>query len=124
MGTLHHRNGKFALPGGSIDHGENAEDAVVRELDEENIRLVGSDDEWRERMFVDYYHGYRELSIWYLFVVEDTEIKPCHETIKTRWIEQREDLWYPSIREKILLNMKLIKPELVKAESLSHNLLK
>lgn len=124
MGTLHHRNGKYALPGGSIDHGENAEDAVVRELDEENIRLVGNDDEWRERMFVDYYHGYRELSIWYLFVVEDTEIKPCHETIKTRWIEQREDLWYPSIREIILIDMKLVKPELVKAESLSHNLLK
>jgi hypothetical protein len=86
----------------------------MRELNEENIRLVGSDGNWRERMFVDYYNGYKELSVWFLFIVENAEIEPCHELVEARWIEQGEDVWYPSLREKILFNIKSVKPDLVK----------
>jgi ADP-ribose pyrophosphatase YjhB (NUDIX family) len=114
LGALHHNHGKFALPGGTIDHGEDVYTAVMRELDEENIRLVGSDGNWRERMFVDYYHGYKELSVWFVFIVEDAEIGPCHELVETRWIEQEEEIWYPSLRGKILFNIKSVRPDLLK----------
>ncbi len=101
LGTLHRVNGMYALPGGGLENNENAEEAIARELQEENISLIGIDDGWRERITVDYYNGYQELTVWYLFVVKDADIKPCEENIETRWISQDEDVWYPLIREKI-----------------------
>lgn len=37
VGTLHRRGGKYALPGGAPEDGESILEAVVRELEEENI---------------------------------------------------------------------------------------
>lgn len=106
LGTLHHKGGKYALPGGAIDDGESAEEALLRELEEENITLIGSDDAWRERISVDYYAGYEELTVWYFFIVDDAAVGPCQETVETRWVNQHEDVWYPGMRERILLTVK------------------
>ena len=97
-----------------MDNNENAEDAIIRELQEENITLLGSDDGWRERVTVNYFSGYKELTLWYLFVVKDADVQPCEENIETRWIRQDEDVWYPLLREKILLSIKEQMPELAK----------
>lgn len=114
VGTLHRKNGRYALPGGAVENNEKVEDAILRELQEENITLIDSDDGWRERITVDYYNGYQELSVWYLFVVRDTDVKPCEENIETRWIGQDEDAWYPLMKEKILLTIQKQKPSLLK----------
>jgi len=97
-----------------VEDNEKVEDAILRELQEENIILIDSDDDWRERITVDYYHGYRELSVWYLFVVNDADVKPCEENIETRWLNQDEDAWYPLMREKILLAIQRQAPSLLK----------
>ena len=110
LGTLHRHGGNYALPGGSIDNGESSEEAILRELDEENIILTGSDGAWRQRISVDYYTGYHELTIWYVFVVDDVTVGPCYENIETRWINQDEDVWYPYMREKILLSLMEVTP--------------
>jgi len=114
LGTLHRKNGKYALPGGAVDDNEKVEDAILRELQEENIILIDSDDEWRERITVDYYHGYQELSVWYLFIVKDADVKPCEENIETRWVSQDEDAWYPLMKERILLAIHRQEPSLLK----------
>lgn len=114
LGTLHRKNGRYALPGGAVENNEKVEDAILRELQEENITLIDSDDGWRERITVDYYNGYQELSVWYLFVVRDTDVKPCEENIETKWIGQDEDAWYPLMKEKILLAIQKQKPSLLK----------
>ncbi|MCJ7717935.1 MAG: NUDIX hydrolase [Anaerolineales bacterium] len=113
LGALHRPNGKYALPGGAIDDGESAEDALQRELQEEGIRLIGSDERWRERLSVDYYDGYKELSLWYVFLVDDAETEMNEEILEFKWIRQEEDLWYPYVREKILLNLLQYVPDLV-----------
>jgi len=114
LGTLHRKDGRYAFPGGAVEDNEKVEDAVLRELQEENITLMDSDKGWRERITVDYYHGYQELSVWYLFVVKDADIKPCEENFETRWISQNEDVWYPLMREKILLTIQRQVPSLLK----------
>jgi len=114
LGTLHRKNGRYALPGGALEDNEKAEDAILRELQEENITLIDSDDGWHERVSVDYFGGYQELSVWYLFVVTDADIKPCEENIETRWIDQDEDAWYPLMKEKILLAIRRHTPGLAK----------
>jgi 8-oxo-dGTP pyrophosphatase MutT (NUDIX family) len=114
IGVVHHQNALCALPGGVLDDGESAEQAVARELGEENITLLGDDGGWRERMAVDYYSGYRELALWYVFVVDDADIGPCDETLEARWVRQDEDVWYPLARERILLALQSFVPDLVK----------
>lgn len=86
----------------------------MRELQEENITLIDGGDDWRERVTVDYYIGYKELSLWYLFVVSDADVQPCEENIETRWISQDEDVWYPLMREKIMLAIRGQVPNLLK----------
>jgi 8-oxo-dGTP pyrophosphatase MutT (NUDIX family) len=113
LGALHHPDGNYALPGGAIDDGENAEDALQRELEEEGIRLIGSDEEWNERLGVDYYGGYNELCLWYVFIVDDVETQENKEILNIKWIQQNDDLWYPYVREKILLNLLQHVPDLV-----------
>ena len=113
LGTLHRAGGMFALPGGAVDDSESASQAVLRELEEENIRLIGSDEGWRERIYVDYFPGYHELSLWFLFIVDDAEVGECDENIETRWIDQREDRWYPFMRQKIILTLSTLAPDLL-----------
>jgi 8-oxo-dGTP pyrophosphatase MutT (NUDIX family) len=112
LGTLHRINGRYALPAGGLENNESAEDAIIRELHEENITLIGSDNNWHERITVDYYNGYKELTLWFLFVVKDADVQPCEENIETRWITQDEDVWYPLTREKIMLSIRSHVPEL------------
>ena len=113
LGALHRPDGSYALPGGAIDDGESAEDALQRELEEEGIRLIGSDEGWSERLGVDYYSGYNELCLWYIFLVDDAETQENEEILEWKWIRQDEDLWYPYMREKILLNLLQHVPDLV-----------
>jgi len=113
LGALHRPEGKYALPGGAIDDGEKAEDALIRELEEEKIHLIDSDENWRQRLGVDYYGGYNELCLWYLFLVGGVEIGESDENLDVKWIRQDEESWYPYNREKILLNLLQYVPNLV-----------
>jgi len=103
LGALHRPGGKYALPGGAIDDGESAESALVRELGEEGIKLIGSDDSWSERLAVDYFSGYNELCLWYLFLVDGVEFSEDEELLDVKWVPQEEDPWYPDNKEKFLL---------------------
>jgi len=114
LGALHRAGGKYALPGGAIDNGENAEGALVRELDEEGIKLIGSDNLWQERLAVDYFNGYNELILWYLFIVDGVEIKKDEELLDVKWVSQDEDPWYPGNREKFVLALGRYLPEQIK----------
>jgi hypothetical protein len=114
VGALHSPGGRFALPGGDLDDGESPIQAVLRELDEENIHLRGSDERWQNRMQVSYFDGYRELAFWFLFVVDDANLGQCEETIEVRWIAQGEDPWHPLMQKKILLVLERYVPELLK----------
>ena len=88
----------------------------MRELDEEGINLVGSDGDWRSRLAVDYFPGYKELCLWYLFLVEDAEIVKNDELLDIKWIGQDQDLWYPYQREKILLTILQFMPGMVQID--------
>jgi len=101
LGTQHRANAGFALPGGSVEDGESAEQAVVRELYEENIALIGGDETWRDQITVDYFAGYRELSIWFMFLVDEVEIKPSYENVTTRWLLPEENLWHAHLGDRI-----------------------
>jgi len=101
LGTQHHTDAPFALPGGAMEDGETAEQAVIRELEEENIRLISANADWRTRVGVDSYAGYGELSIWFVIVVEDAEVHHSYENIITRWVQPEEDVWYPHLRDRI-----------------------
>lgn len=112
LGTLHREDGKYALPGGAIENNESAARAVARELEEEKIILVDPEPGWEELIAVDYYVGYKELSVWFIIPVEDAEIGVSEENIESKWISQGEDIWYPFLLERIILTLSRIKPEL------------
>ena len=40
LGTLHKHGGKYALPGGSLENGENSLEAFLHGLEEEHIHLI------------------------------------------------------------------------------------
>lgn len=111
LGTLHKRDGRYALPGGQMDNGETTLDAVKREIREENISLT--DPDWDVGIGVDYFHGYCELSVWHIVLVTEAEIGECEENIRSRWLSQDQDLWYPTLREKLILYLARYLPELV-----------
>jgi len=113
LGTLHRKGGKYALPGGAAEDGEDLAETVMRELEEENIRLIGMHADWQENIIVDYFKGYRSFALWYLIRVDDAKIAPCDENIETRWVSQDEDAWYPLMRERILLEIQRYAPELL-----------
>jgi ADP-ribose pyrophosphatase YjhB (NUDIX family) len=113
LGMVHHPGAAFALPGGLIDDGESAEQAVLRELDEENVQLDGLRDGWQEKLYTDYFHGYKSLSLWYLMAVDEARFGANPETVETRWIAQGEDVWHPGMREKLLMALREYEPTLV-----------
>lgn len=117
LGVLHrHRkDGKYTLPGGHVDDGESADEAVLRELDEEGIRLTNPDETWRERLVVDYFHGTRTLNLWYLIMVDDVVISGLNkEVAEARWLDQSQNVWYPSLHEKICLAIQDNLPDLLR----------
>jgi 8-oxo-dGTP pyrophosphatase MutT (NUDIX family) len=116
VGALHTPEGRFALPGGHIDGGESPAEAVLRELEEEKIKLRGSDNLWHERMDVSYFGGYRELAVWYVFVVDDAELGQCNENLEVRWVDQADNLWHPLMHKRILLALEKYVPELINVE--------
>jgi len=120
IGTLHRKNGKYALPGGALENGESTEQAVRRELAEENFKLISP--EWETRVVVDYFDGYGELSVWHIIIVDDVEIGFSEENIKSRWVGQEEDVWYPFMLERILLTLNNYLPELCKAKIEVHTI--
>jgi 8-oxo-dGTP pyrophosphatase MutT (NUDIX family) len=111
LGVLHRQDGKYAPPGGHMDEGESPDLTLLRELEEERIRLIDMDEGWRANMVVDYFDGYRTLNIWYVVIVEDAQIGYSEEAVETRWLDQSQDLWYPLMREKILFAVQQYAPE-------------
>jgi hypothetical protein len=101
LGALHRPDGCYALPGGSIKNRENPQDALLRELEEEGIAMIGGDEGWRERLAVDYFRGYNQLSLWYLFLVNDVSVTPMDELLQVGWITPDQDPWYPNQRARI-----------------------
>jgi len=113
LGALHRKNGKYALLGGMVEEGETPEDALMRELDEENVRLVDNLQGWEKRLSVDYYDGDSSLNLWYVFIVDDVQLGENEEVLDTRWFDQTQDVWYPGMREKICLAIKNYVPDLL-----------
>jgi hypothetical protein len=111
LGTLHRQDGRYALPGGAVENGESTLEAVLRELDEENISLIDPDDAADEAMAVDFFGGYKELSVWHLFLVDDAQIGDSEENVISRWVSQDEDVWYPGMRERLLIEISKYLPD-------------
>ena len=101
LGALHRPDGCYALPGGSITDGDSPQDALLRELAEEGITLIGGSENWRECLAVDYFRGYNQLSLWYLFLVDDVAATQTDELLQMEWITSDQDPWYPNQRVKI-----------------------
>jgi len=116
LGTLHRRGGKYALPGGSLEDGENPLEAVLRELDEEHIYLIEPNKSLGNAFAVDYFAGYGELSVWHFFLVTDAHIGVSEENIESRWISQDEDVWYPDMYERLLIEIHKHLPHLAKKD--------
>jgi NADH pyrophosphatase NudC (nudix superfamily) len=113
LGALHRKGGKYAPLGGQVEEGETPEIAILRELDEENVRLIDSLQGWENRLSVDYHHGDGSLNLWYIFIVDDVQLGENDEVLDTRWFDQTQDVWYSGMREKICLAIRKYVPDLL-----------
>jgi 8-oxo-dGTP pyrophosphatase MutT (NUDIX family) len=111
LGMRHHDGGNFALPGGAFEDGETPPQTLLRELAEENVTLIDSDPDWQTKLTVDYFPGYRELTLWYLILVEDAQFGDCEEIIETRWIPQEEDILHKGMHLKLLFFIQQYAPQ-------------
>jgi 8-oxo-dGTP pyrophosphatase MutT (NUDIX family) len=102
LAARHMAQGRFALPGGGVNDGESPDKALLRELAEEDITLIGLADGWQDMLGVYYFDGYKELAMWYLMSVEDATWLPNPEVHEIRWLEQAEGGWYPHQHPLIL----------------------
>ena len=116
LGVLHKGRERYAPPGGHVEKGESPAQAVIRELEEECIRLIDTDAHWEERLAVDYYAPYKALNCWYIFLVEDVQLGQSDEIADARWLNQSQDVWHPNMREKILLALKTYVPDMLKVD--------
>lgn len=117
LGVIHsHRtDGKYTLPGGHVHDGESADGALMRELEEEGIRLVDADERWREKLVVDYYHATQTLNLWYLIMVDDASVSGLSDEVQeARWLDQSQSVWYPTLHEKICLAIQDNLPDLLR----------
>jgi ADP-ribose pyrophosphatase YjhB (NUDIX family) len=115
-GVLHLPTSSFSPPGGAIESGETTEQTLLRELEEEQIRLIAPDAGWVERIAVDYFHGKHELNIWYIFLVDDVQQGTSEEILEGRWLDQSQDVWYPGMREKIFLAIRQYLPDMLRLD--------
>jgi 8-oxo-dGTP pyrophosphatase MutT (NUDIX family) len=120
IGTLHRDNGRYALPGGAVEDGESTEQAVSRELAEENFNLISP--EWERRVVVDYFDGYGELNVWHIIIVDNVGIGFSEENVESRWVSQEEEVWYPFMQERIILALNQYLPELCNAKIKVHTI--
>ena len=120
LGALHREGGRYALPGGAFEDGESSSEAVLRELAEENIKLIAPDSEWGTRIAVDYFDGFRELSVWHIIEVEDVTIGESEENVDCRWVQQGEDVWHPFMHERLILVLSRNLPDLAHTTIVVH----
>jgi len=112
LGTLHRLGGRFAFPGGAVEDGESTLATVQRELAEERIDLENPS--WSDHFVVDYFEAYRELSVWHIVLTDGAVIGESEENVQSRWVGQGEDVWYPTLREKLVLALARYFPELLR----------
>ncbi|NTU66781.1 MAG: NUDIX hydrolase [Candidatus Moranbacteria bacterium] len=77
------------LPGGGIDFGEDARDAIIREIKEETGLNVNNVDILDVISALDY-KGEFWITIGYVSEVSESEVKLSHEHDEFRWIYSEE----------------------------------
>jgi 8-oxo-dGTP pyrophosphatase MutT (NUDIX family) len=116
LGVRHRKGSRLSLPGGGVENEEGPEQALKRELDEEHILLIRPDSTWPEHFHVDYFHGYRELSFWFLITVDDIHDAPSPEIYEKAWVPQSEDPWHPGVRLGLVSLITQYAPELLQVQ--------
>ncbi|MDD9341598.1 MAG: 8-oxo-dGTP diphosphatase MutT [Providencia heimbachae] len=82
-----HMAGFWAFPGGKLEKGEEAEEALVRELEEE-VGIIVTESQLIHR--VDHEFDDRFITL-YFFIVSNWDNEPYgKEGQKSRWIEQKD----------------------------------
>ena len=56
------------------------------------------------------------MNIWYVFLADDVILRESEEYLDARWLDQTQDVWYPLMREKILLTIKQYIPDMLNVD--------